>query len=186
MHRIDNKAERLSTKAGQALTAPFHTRHPHDPPPSLDSVRQWMARKTFSEPPLAAGKTFQFLITERDDPTGRIVGSIGMNVVHPLPNAGYGIHYDYWGKGYATEALRGLLKAWWALPREGNESTNEDGECALKREKVLAGAAKANGASVRVLEKCGFKVYREHEYENGDVLCFFAIEMPDGAEGMKN
>ena len=108
-----------------------------------------------------------------------------MNVVHPLPNAGYGIHYDYWGKGYATEALQGLLKAWWALPREGDENVNEDGKGAPMREKVLAGAAKANGASVRVLEKCGFKVYREHEYEDGVVLCCFAIEMPNEVEGMK-
>ena len=145
-----------------------------------------MARKIFTEPPLAAGRNFQFLIFERDDPTGKIIGGVGLNVVTPLPNVGYGIHYDYWGKGYATEALQGLLETWWALPREGGD-LNGDGETGtLKREKILACASKANGASVRVLEKCGFEVYREHEYEDGGVICCLSLEMPDKEAVTKN
>lgn len=140
-----------------------------------------MKRKIFTDPPLAAGRGFFFVITERDDPAGRIIGALGMNVVVPLPNVGYGLHYDAWGKGYATEAFEALMEAWWALPREEvpvDGDDNGEGACPVK-DKVLANINKANPASMGVVAKCGFEVYREHTLKDGHVLVLVSAERPD-------
>ncbi|KAK2803729.1 hypothetical protein FQN51_002958 [Onygenales sp. PD_10] len=135
-------------------------------PLTIDIVHAWLPSKTFTGPPSAAGRGFWFVITRRDDPTGRIIGHTGFNQLVPLVSIGYGLASDVWGKGYATEAVRGLLDAWWALPREEGS--------AQEKEIIVANVVKSNVASVRVLEKFGFKVYQEHEYEDGTVLyCSF-------------
>ncbi|KAL1956575.1 hypothetical protein VTO42DRAFT_7046 [Malbranchea cinnamomea] len=152
--------------------------HPDDPEPSIEAVHDWRKRKTFSEPPLAAGRNFYFVIIQRSDPTGQVIGAIGMNVVTPLPNVGYGLHYDVWGKGYATEALQAVLKAWWELPREVPADDGGVG-IGVGREKVVANAVKSNTASMRVLEKCGFTVYAEGEDQNGDIVCCLSADGPD-------
>jgi len=70
------------------------------------------------------------------------VGVLGMfEDADPVPEAGYWIGRDYWGRGYATEALQGALV--WA-------SRN------WKRRALLAGHFADNPASGRVLEKAGF------------------------------
>lgn len=55
------------------------------------------------------------------------------------PEVTYGIAREHWGKGYATEALRAFLELVPVRP-------------------LLARAASDNGASLRVLEKCGFVI----------------------------
>jgi RimJ/RimL family protein N-acetyltransferase len=70
------------------------------------------------------------------------VGVIGMfEDADPVPEAGYWIGRDFWGRGYATEALQGAMV--WA-------SRN------WKRRALLAGHFADNPASGRVLEKAGF------------------------------
>ena len=59
-----------------------------------------------------------------------------------LREVGYWIGRDYWGKGVATRALSELLDLVEARP-------------------LHARVAKDNGASIRVLEKCGFAVSDE-------------------------
>lgn len=54
---------------------------------------------------------------------------------------GYNINRGFWGRGYATEAVHGLLD--WAAAKLGAHD-------------FTAFYAKDNGASGRVLEKCGF------------------------------
>lgn len=58
---------------------------------------------------------------------------------------GYGIGAAYWGRGYATEGAAALCR--WAL---------ENGARTLEAE-----AAPENAASMRVLEKLGFRPTRE-------------------------
>lgn len=61
---------------------------------------------------------------------------------------GYVIHPDYWGHGYATEALGALLSA---LREQGFE-------------RVRGGHFQENTASARVMEKCGMAPVEEREY----------------------
>lgn len=104
------------------------------------------------------------------------MGSIGFNRLALAPNVGYAIRFNHWGKGYATEAMKGLLDWWWALPREGEEAGRKSGG----KEAILANANKANGGSLRVMEKSGFKVYHEHFYESlGETVSFLAVVRPD-------
>ncbi|KAK2799696.1 hypothetical protein FQN50_008396 [Emmonsiellopsis sp. PD_5] len=143
--------------------------------PTIDTFHEWLGRKRFTGPPSAAGRGFWFVIIRRDDSTGRIIGHTGFNQLVPLPNIGYGVASDVWGNGYATEAVRGLLDAWWALPREEGS--------AQEKEIIVANAAKHNLASMRILEKFGFKIYQEHEYKDGTLLCCLFLERSLSNEG---
>lgn len=85
---------------------------------------------------------------------------------------GYCLAADVWGGGYATEAVRGLLEAWWALPRDGDGDGGGDGEV------VVANAARGNRGSIGVLERCGFRCYREHRFKDGVLVGWFYLERP--------
>ncbi|KAK2875127.1 hypothetical protein FQN49_001753 [Arthroderma sp. PD_2] len=116
---------------------------------------------------------FYFGITLRDEMSehgkpGRLIGAVGMNQVEPVPNLGYSIDADLWGKGYGTEAVRGLMETWWALPRA------ED--CNGKTEKVFANVNKVNTPSIKLLEKCGFNIYKEKTMADGEIMCLLAVE----------
>lgn len=80
-----------------------------------------------------------FLITARDV----VIGACGFSQVdrHP-PEIGYWLGVKYWGKGYATEAVRALI-----------DHAFTDLDC----EALQAAARVTNPASRRVLEKCGFQ-----------------------------
>ena len=70
------------------------------------------------------------------------VGVIGMfEDSDPVPETGYWIGREFWGRGYATEALQGALV--WASRK-------------WKRRAMVAGHFADNPASGRVLEKAGF------------------------------
>jgi RimJ/RimL family protein N-acetyltransferase len=74
---------------------------------------------------------------------GTIIGGCGICVLSGgEPELGYWIGVPYWGRGYATEAVRALLD-------------HAFGE--LGRERLLGRARVSNPASRRVLEKCGFQ-----------------------------
>ena len=80
-----------------------------------------------------------FLITLRDE---TIVGACGIMQQEPVPELGYWLGVDHWGKGYATEALHAVI-----------DYAFTD----LAHEALQAGARVTNPASRRVLEKCGFQ-----------------------------
>jgi len=69
---------------------------------------------------------------------------------------GYIIHKKYWGKGYATEVLKALLR-WARLHIDANY--------------IIAFADKDNEGSFRVMEKCGMKYYKSGSYLKMD--CHF-------------
>lgn len=70
---------------------------------------------------------------------GKVVGSISNFEMFGKSQIGYWIGKEYWGKGIATKAVLALLDIVTARP-------------------IYAQAAKDNLGSIRVLEKCGFKV----------------------------
>lgn len=70
---------------------------------------------------------------------GEVVGTISCFEWDGLKSVGYWIAREHWGKGIATRALALLLKGVAARP-------------------LHARVARTNAASIRVLEKCGFRV----------------------------
>jgi ribosomal-protein-alanine N-acetyltransferase len=77
------------------------------------------------------------------------IGSIG---IHRDQEVGYMFHPDYWGKGYATEALDAFVKKVWEVLAEVKKLTGfTDSE---------------NAGSQGVLRKCGFKEVRREPYVN--------------------
>ncbi|PKX93644.1 GNAT family N-acetyltransferase [Aspergillus novofumigatus IBT 16806] len=109
---------------------------------------------------------FQLLVLQA---TGRIIGSIGLRygLVEEMGGKrwelGYIFHPDFWGKGYATEAVRGLMGAW---PGIYQGITWGDVQQERSRE-VVAITDKGNEASMRVLSKCGFEAVEEFLDEAG-------------------
>jgi RimJ/RimL family protein N-acetyltransferase len=84
---------------------------------------------------------------------GEVAGNVVCFSQSGMPLVGYWIGRSYWGRGIATRALAKFLAIVSARP-------------------LYALVAKHNLGSIRVLEKCGFKVCGE---EKGPVL-------PDGEE----
>jgi RimJ/RimL family protein N-acetyltransferase len=85
-----------------------------------------------------------FLITTRNGQgNAQVMGACGFTQIdrHP-PEVGYWLGAKFWGKGYATEAVRAVI-----------DHVFSDLDC----EALHAAARVTNPASRRVLEKCGFQ-----------------------------
>lgn len=87
--------------------------------------------------------------------TGKVIGDITLERTDEdeAYEVGYNINRSFWRKGYATEALKGLLD--WAYKELGVHD-------------FTAFYAKDNGASGRVLEKCGFAPEHTGQYSRYD------------------
>lgn len=122
----------------------------------------------------AVGRQFTFAMIRANDPDQKVIGAVGINALIPAPSIGYGTHPDLWGKGYVSEAVAGVVDAWWKLERrDAGQST----ALATQKEKLFAACNMANVGSVRVLQKNGFERLREFFLE-GDVVALFGLEMP--------
>lgn len=91
---------------------------------------------------------------------GRLIGGIGLrlNEAHKNAELGYWLGVPYWGKGYATEAAKEML-------RHGFED--------LGLHRIFASHFKHNPASGRVLTKLGMRYegcQREHVFKWGQFL----------------
>jgi RimJ/RimL family protein N-acetyltransferase len=81
-----------------------------------------------------------FLVTLAD---GTPIGACGLGMTDgPAPELGYWLGVPYWGRGFATEAVRAMID--YAFTE-------------LSHEALQAGARVTNPTSRRVLEKCGFQ-----------------------------
>ncbi len=76
--------------------------------------------------------------------SGRVVGEAGLQFLEAGPDVeiGYTLSHAAWGRGYATEAARAVLR--WAF-------------AGLRLERVVAVADPANAASLHVLDKLGMR-----------------------------
>ena len=83
-------------------------------------------------------------------PSQRMIGTVG--VIRQPPELGYMMHPDFWGKGYASEAVQLFLQFYWQL-RPDVQS-------------IIAKVDPDNVASIKILVKNGF---REEEVKKGDV-----------------
>jgi RimJ/RimL family protein N-acetyltransferase len=73
---------------------------------------------------------------------GEVAGNIVSFVNSGEREVGYWIGSEFWGRGVATRALAAFLRL-------------------EARRPLYAGVARHNAASVRVLQKCGFRILRE-------------------------
>ncbi len=124
-------AKTVATLANDRRIAENTARIPH--PYKMSDAESFIARAN------RFGGEAVFLITLRDE---TIVGACGIMQQEPLPELGYWLGVDYWGKGYATEGLHAVI-----------DYAFTD----LTHEALQAGARVTNPASRRVLEKCGFQ-----------------------------
>ncbi|KAH1570549.1 hypothetical protein KXX17_000866 [Aspergillus fumigatus] len=148
------------------------TNHPKIPHRTVRETREWMTTKIFTAGPESVlGRHLTYVLIEREllenetqsPPADKqVIGYMSINQVYPSPEIGYSIHPDYWGKGYATEALDGLLKTWWDLPRQPQLTSAEDR--AEPTEKVFALCEKTNAGSSKVLSKYGFRVIGQEAF----------------------
>jgi len=73
---------------------------------------------------------------------GELIGVCGVEPRENAPEIGYWLGAHYWGRGYATEAVRAVI---------------DHAFGALGHDTLQAGARISNPASRRVMEKCGFQ-----------------------------
>ncbi|KEF58833.1 uncharacterized protein A1O9_03676 [Exophiala aquamarina CBS 119918] len=132
-----------------------------------DATQTWMNR--FLPPNDAT--TFCLSIEELKEP-GRVIGSIGCHDSDPVPEVGYMLRTECWGKGYATEAMKYWLQAWWKLPRRAVEvklDPNDRGSTAVVPEVLKADVVVTNHASKRILERFGFITVHEEMVDDHTV-----------------
>lgn len=100
-------------------------------------------RRTIEEARQAKRRKFGLAVTLKEE-DGRVIGGARLDLTARYREAdlGYVIHRKFWGKGYATEAARGLL---------------ELGFGRLGLHRVVASCSPENPASRRVLEKAGMR-----------------------------
>ncbi|PGH03675.1 hypothetical protein GX51_03939 [Blastomyces parvus] len=84
---------------------------------------------------------------------------------------GYLVHPDCWGKGYATEAVRAAIDAWWTFTATVHSEDIGGPKKSPKNNFVLHAVTDAfNEPSNRVLTKCGFKQVNELVDELGPCI----------------
>lgn len=97
---------------------------------------------------------------------GKIIGLGGMHQISGefgWPELGYMLRRECWGKGFATEFVRGFLRAWDALPRSEVDlkvkSLSVAGEGDVVEERLVASIEEVNARSSNILNKCGFEKF---------------------------
>jgi RimJ/RimL family protein N-acetyltransferase len=143
-----------------------------------EATQIWMNR---SLPPNDA-TTFNFAIEELSRP-GTVIGVLGCHISEP-PECGYMFRTEYWGMGYATEAFKRWLQAWWELPtkdmaiEDANSASDTNDYVVYVPEVLKAVIDEKNVASARILANAGFRpVSRETIEHNGATVNEITLEL---------
>ena len=105
-----------------------------------------------------------WLVEERE--TGEFVGEVGFSDYHRaiqpsldgMPELGWVLERHAQGKGYATEAVQASLQ--WAKTHFAPST------------QIASMITAENVASLRVAEKCGFRLWQDARYQNQPVLLY--------------
>ena len=112
--------------------------------------------------PGADGGGGPWFMVRRDD--GAVVGEIGATVDGSTAQVGYTVVEPSWGQGYATEALRALLRFLLADPGI---------------DRVVAETLEGHTASRRVMEKAGMRLHNRRVGEvDGEQAELVVYELP--------
>jgi RimJ/RimL family protein N-acetyltransferase len=131
-------AATVARLAGSREIADTTVSVPH--PYSEEQARAWIAAVTGKS---GAGKAVVFGVVTRED--ARLIGAVGLreiDVEHSQAEMGFWVGVQSWGRGYATEAARRVVR--YAFEE-------------LKLNRVYAHHMVRNPASGRVVEKLGMK-----------------------------
>lgn len=131
------------------------------PHATLDDTRAWVAKVVAS----SEAESDDYVV-ELD---GRVIGKAGC---WRVPEIGYILHPDHWGKGYAREAMMAVIAHLFAT---------------RDLERIVADVDPRNKASIGLLLRLGFtETHRaKGTWQVGDELCdsvYFALERPHPAE----
>ncbi|WP_031426072.1 GNAT family N-acetyltransferase [Flavimarina sp. Hel_I_48] len=99
-------------------------------------IKEWIGGKALPDP---HNHVFKIILREKEEFIGLIALNPGKKKFKKA-ELWYKLHVDYWGKGYATEAVKTILDL---------------GFGALGLHRIEAGCAVNNTGSIRVLEKAG-------------------------------
>jgi len=98
----------------------------------------------------------RWMVEERA--TGQVIGWAGLKYITTQENnesnfydVGYRLHPNYWGKGYATESAKAAI---------------DYGFTHFNMSKIVGTCHVNNGASRRVLEKCGLIYTASYKYDD--------------------
>ena len=105
-------------------------------------ARGWVKRKLENEEPIICHVV---CLRKTGMPIGIVQAQIGAGQASYEFSIGYWLGREYWGNGYATEALRAML-----------ENLTEEETKTKELWPLFAHVHERNAPSVRVLEKCGF------------------------------
>lgn len=97
--------------------------------------------------------------------SGQFIGQAGFHEmrraltpsIEDTMETGWGLHPDFQGRGYASEALRAMLS--WAVENHPDKKVT----CIIKPE---------NAASIRLAERHGFREFARSPYLEGEVIIF--------------
>ena len=132
---VNADKERLVSLIGDFMVSKTLSNVPH--PYTFDDADEWLK--------IVDNEEFNLNIFLNDD----LIGGVGLTPTEDdFCELGYWLGIEYWGQGYATESVRGLLSY---------AATNTP--C----EKFKANVYKENVASAKVLEKNGFKRLEDRE-----------------------
>ncbi|MBF0332822.1 MAG: GNAT family N-acetyltransferase [Alphaproteobacteria bacterium] len=133
-------APEIARLAGAAEVATMTASIPHPYPPEAALAAIGLAQRR-----AAAGEEYRLVIERLAD--GAMVGMAGFTLeANGRGMLGYFVGREHWGRGYATEAARRLLRLAFGPAR---------------RESLQACVIQGNDASVRVLDKLGFAFSHE-------------------------
>lgn len=91
------------------------------------------------------------------------------------PSISYKLKKEYWGQGYGTEAVKTFTSFWWSLPRAHTVHSRMDpskivwedyerfGLPRYALELLTAHVESFNRASLGVLQKAGFEIFKQNE-----------------------
>ncbi len=129
-------ATAIATLAGERDVAEMtaHIPHPYQAGAAVEFILTSRAKNL-------DGRSITLALEPKARP-GAAIGCVGISERSPgAPELGYWLGKPYWGKGLMTEAARGLIALSFRVGLAGT---------------LHATALRANPASRRVLEKCGF------------------------------
>lgn len=155
-------AKRVQLLAGDEAIASGAINIPH---PYLDGLAESWINSHNSE--FKKGNSLILAMTKKD--SGTLIGSIGLyiNSKHKHAELGYWIGRDYWGNGYCSEAVAGIIN--YAFEK-------------LLLNKIFAYFLTRNLASGKVLIKNGFKKegsFRQHvlyKEKFEDIECYSLLK----------
>ena len=132
---VDTDRERLVSLIGDFMVSKTLSNVPY--PYTLNDADEWLK--------IVDNEEFNLNIFLNDD----LIGGVGLTPTEDdFFELGYWLGVEYWGQGYATESVRGLLSY---------------AETNTQYEKFKANVYKENVASAKVLEKNGFKRLEDRE-----------------------